>query len=824
MSSNLWAHALVISSCVNKELWKEAVNGFVNQELTANGSDLEPNGREALRVLYALFSGQTQNAITELIPPGLRVAASDPQNEAEAPADQFVTAESLSMMKPVEEPKVPGASLSQWRDTLAMILSNRTSGDQTAISSLGDLLMKEGWVEAAHICYLLSPQNSVHSGPDAQLNRLVLIGADANPFAVFPFYKNVAAFQKTEVYEFACALRSSGATGGLPFLQAYKLNYIWTLVDWGMFSEAGRYLESVEAIVKSQTKGSPYYNIIFLERLREITERLAGSSQLAVTGESWFAKKVPKPTIGGIFDALDSKISKFIAGDNEQPKPDVVETKANAVESGPFANAPALPDLSNIPPRAISRSSNSARTANQAAPGGNSRRSSRPSLEVPKTDVYGHLQPMSSYPEPAPGTAPATDLTAGQDQAYNNYDGYDQNGQYNAEAYTESNYNAGYENQDQGYGYDASQGYDGTYQGIDATGYDQQNQYQEQAEVSQEQQHAYAGEENYQVQTGFEGQQDTQYDAQYDAQYGTQQDSQYNGQYDAQQSAQYDGQYENQLGMSTGETVAALAVQPDVALASADSANFSTQAALGSEKPPVNEAQNPAVPEGAAATEGYDTTYGQQAEEAEYNYAQDSTYNGEYQQGEYQTGEYQQGEYQQGEYQQGEYQQGEYQAGQEHQQDGNYDYLQYDQSGYHQDSNNYGEQGYDQAAYQDQTQYQNVESGDQGLGVEYNDGNQQNQGQEQPVQGNLGHQEAAPAAVEQQNNFVADEPTAEQQGQVEIAAPTEAASARTGGQAGDDQNAEYQQGEYDQGYYQQGEYQQGEYQQGEAPAGRVSTG
>lgn len=40
----------------------------------------------------------------------------------------------------------------------------------------------------------------------------------------------------------------------------------------------------MEAIVKSQTKGSPYYNIVFLERLKDITDRLTGSSQISVAG------------------------------------------------------------------------------------------------------------------------------------------------------------------------------------------------------------------------------------------------------------------------------------------------------------------------------------------------------------------------------------------------------------------------------------------------------------------------------------------------------------------------------------------------------------
>jgi hypothetical protein len=48
--------------------------------------------------------------------------------------------------------------------------------------------------------------------------------------------------------------------------------------------DVARYLEAIEAIVKSQTKGSPYYNIVFLERLKEMSERMAGGSLLAAAG------------------------------------------------------------------------------------------------------------------------------------------------------------------------------------------------------------------------------------------------------------------------------------------------------------------------------------------------------------------------------------------------------------------------------------------------------------------------------------------------------------------------------------------------------------
>lgn len=65
MNENLWAHALIIASCVNKELWKEVVTGFIKHEMgTHIGETSESNGRESLRVLYSLFAGQGQNAGT----------------------------------------------------------------------------------------------------------------------------------------------------------------------------------------------------------------------------------------------------------------------------------------------------------------------------------------------------------------------------------------------------------------------------------------------------------------------------------------------------------------------------------------------------------------------------------------------------------------------------------------------------------------------------------------------------------------------------------------------------------------------------------------
>ena len=59
MQENLWPHAMIIASCVNKDTWKNVVSSFIRQELS---DDDKSNGRESLRVLYSLLSGQGRNA------------------------------------------------------------------------------------------------------------------------------------------------------------------------------------------------------------------------------------------------------------------------------------------------------------------------------------------------------------------------------------------------------------------------------------------------------------------------------------------------------------------------------------------------------------------------------------------------------------------------------------------------------------------------------------------------------------------------------------------------------------------------------------------
>ncbi len=53
----LWSHALVISSSVDQELWREIVSRFTQAELGSSTAQIA-----ALKACYALFSGQTLNS------------------------------------------------------------------------------------------------------------------------------------------------------------------------------------------------------------------------------------------------------------------------------------------------------------------------------------------------------------------------------------------------------------------------------------------------------------------------------------------------------------------------------------------------------------------------------------------------------------------------------------------------------------------------------------------------------------------------------------------------------------------------------------------
>jgi len=59
LDAKLWAHALLISSSVDKDAWSEVAHEFIRMEL-ATGENT--GNRESLKVAYGLFSGDGPGA------------------------------------------------------------------------------------------------------------------------------------------------------------------------------------------------------------------------------------------------------------------------------------------------------------------------------------------------------------------------------------------------------------------------------------------------------------------------------------------------------------------------------------------------------------------------------------------------------------------------------------------------------------------------------------------------------------------------------------------------------------------------------------------
>jgi hypothetical protein len=59
LDHQMWAHAFVISSCVDTDCWKDVVTEFLRSELSPplDGGSAASNGREGLRVAYSMFAG-----------------------------------------------------------------------------------------------------------------------------------------------------------------------------------------------------------------------------------------------------------------------------------------------------------------------------------------------------------------------------------------------------------------------------------------------------------------------------------------------------------------------------------------------------------------------------------------------------------------------------------------------------------------------------------------------------------------------------------------------------------------------------------------------
>ena len=362
VDNRLWAHAMLLSSTLDQNIWKQVSQEFVRQEVKTYGENTE-----ALAALFQVFAGNWEESVDELVPPSARAGL----QMVSKTASSGPTKNALD-------------GLDRWRETLTLILSNRSSDDVKALMSLGHLLAGYGRIEAAHICYLVGKSPMLFGGPEDPQTAITLIGAD-HLQSPFDYGRDLDSILLTEIYEFARTILSSSSVGTVsPHLQPFKLYHAMILAEYGYKSEAQQYCEVITSTLNSTTKRSPYYHAILLEALNSLMERLRQAPR--DSSGSW----ISKPSIDKVSGSIWAKFNQYVAGD-ESDAASTGSGKGHDSVTGPFAGVHGdSPTLSRTP------SSND--LYNSYAPGMSS--TSTVNASNPRYAPAGLYTPRSSLEQP----------------------------------------------------------------------------------------------------------------------------------------------------------------------------------------------------------------------------------------------------------------------------------------------------------------------------------------------------------------------------------------------------------------------------------------
>lgn len=317
----LWAHAMLIASTLEKTVWKQVSQEFVRQEVKTFGENTE-----SLAALYQIFAGNSDESMDELVPPSARAGL-----------------QMISKTATTGPAKNALDGLDRWRETLTLILSNRTVDDGRALVSLGQLLAGYGRTEAAHICYIFTKSPGLFGGPDDSQVSVSLLGAD-HIKQPFDYGRDLDSILLTEVYDFArTVLAPSSAATVSPHLQSYKLYHAMILAEYGYKSEAQQYCDVITSALNSTTKRSPYYHSLLFGALENLVDRLRQAPR--DSSGSW----ISKPSIDKVSGSIWAKFNQYVAGD-ESDAASTGSGKALDPDVGPFARvAGDSPNLSRAP-------------------------------------------------------------------------------------------------------------------------------------------------------------------------------------------------------------------------------------------------------------------------------------------------------------------------------------------------------------------------------------------------------------------------------------------------------------------------------------------
>lgn len=315
VDKRLWGHAMLISQTISPDLYKRVAQEFVRKEVNYPG-----HSNESLGAFYKVLSGNYDDCVDELVPVHARAGLQLMSTEASGNSRRDVM-----------------EGLDKWRETVSLILSNRSKDDIQGLHSMGKLLSSYGRAEAAQICFLFSRAISVFGGLDDPKADFVLLGADHHKQSD-QFAKETEALQLSEVYEYGLTL--SGAVNfaaGAPHLAAYKLQHAVVLAENGHRDKALQYCDAIIAAITAQTRRSPYHHSILEGAVDNFMRRLKQAPKEDAAG--WMSK----PNMNKVSDSMWNRFNKFVSGDEDK------EGGHGDGEHGPFARIASTPNISRSP-------------------------------------------------------------------------------------------------------------------------------------------------------------------------------------------------------------------------------------------------------------------------------------------------------------------------------------------------------------------------------------------------------------------------------------------------------------------------------------------
>lgn len=324
VDKRLWAHAMLISNTVSQDLYKQVAQEFVQKEVKNIGDNTE-----SLAALYEIFAGNFEESIDELVPPSARAGF------------QMVSTANVS-----GPPKGALDGLDRWRETLGLVLSNRSNGDTRALKALGSLLSGYGRAEAAHICFLFARDLQLFGGLDNPQTSIILVGSDQlrQPY---DFDREMEPILLSEVFEYGQSLAAPPAAlvTASPHLSIYKLQHAKTLAEYGYRDKALQYCDTIESTISSHTSRSPYHHALLASELADLRARLKQSPK--DDSGSW----ISKPSIDKAKGSVWATFNKFVSGDGEEEAG--AGRTGGASDVGPFARiAGGTPTISRSPSNA----------------------------------------------------------------------------------------------------------------------------------------------------------------------------------------------------------------------------------------------------------------------------------------------------------------------------------------------------------------------------------------------------------------------------------------------------------------------------------------